>query len=358
MKKKIIVVGAGIIGASLAYHLAAKGAAVTVFDAQTKTGGVATPNTWAWINASWGNPVPYVKLRMQSMAMWRRLAAVHNQLSVNWCGGLLWDLSKAELVDYAKQQAALGYDVRLVDGTEAKAIEPGLIAAPKLAAYAAGEGMIEPATAVNGFVQAAEALGVRFITSQSVSQLEMRNGCVVGVMSNGELHLADEVVLASGIGTLKLLAAIGIHLMVDAPAGLLVHTEPTRKILNGLVMSPEFHVRQTVDGRLVLGSDFGGSQPGDDPAATAAELLAKLPGLVDSTKNLKMDYYTLGFRPTPVDGCPAIGRPKNTKGLYVAVTHSGITLAPALGGFGANEIMNDQRDALLLPYHPDRIISA
>ena len=57
MPKRVIVVGSGIIGASVAYHLAKAGAKVTVLEAG-EPGGLATRNSWAWINASWGNPEP------------------------------------------------------------------------------------------------------------------------------------------------------------------------------------------------------------------------------------------------------------------------------------------------------------
>ena len=357
MAKKILIIGSGIIGASLAYHLAVKHAEVTVLEANESVGGVATPNTWAWINASWGNPQAYVKLRMAAMAMWRPLATVHPKLAVNWCGGLLWDLDEAELVEYVRHQASMGYDVRLVDQTQANRLEPHLIEPPKLAAYSNAEGMIEPSDAVNGFVQAAEALGVKFISGQSVSQFMMSNGRVVGVKCGDAFWPADEVILATGAATNSLLEYIDVKLKLDSPAGLLVHTHATAKKLNGLVMSPEFHVRQTNKGRMVLGSDFGGTQPGDDPAATAAAILAKLPDLISGTAGLEMEYFTLGYRPTPGDGFPAIGRPKNIDGLYVAVTHSGITLAPAIGAFGATEILDGARHELLADYHPDRLIA-
>ena len=70
--KRVIVVGAGIIGASIAWHLAKAGAEVTVIEAG-QPGGVATRNSWAWINASWGNPEIYFRLRTRSMAEWRRI---------------------------------------------------------------------------------------------------------------------------------------------------------------------------------------------------------------------------------------------------------------------------------------------
>ena len=51
MTKRIIVVGAGIVGALIGYHLARSGAKVTIIDA-SEAGGLATRASWAWINAS------------------------------------------------------------------------------------------------------------------------------------------------------------------------------------------------------------------------------------------------------------------------------------------------------------------
>src|SRR5271167_5013694 len=96
---EIIVVGAGIIGCSIAWHLAAAGVQVTVVDAGDG-GGVATPNSFAWINATHGNPEPYFRLRVRSMAEWRRLEETVPGLAVSWCGGLLWDLPHHALETY------------------------------------------------------------------------------------------------------------------------------------------------------------------------------------------------------------------------------------------------------------------
>ena len=113
MTKRIIVVGAGIIGASIAYHLARSGAKVTIIDA-SEAGGLATRASWAWINASWGNPHFYYRFRRRSMAEWRRLAQEIPDLKVNWCGGLLWDLPLERLEAYATKHSSWGYDIRPV----------------------------------------------------------------------------------------------------------------------------------------------------------------------------------------------------------------------------------------------------
>jgi glycine/D-amino acid oxidase-like deaminating enzyme len=72
---------------------------------------------------------------------------------------------------------------------------------------------------------------------------------------------------------------------------------------------------------------------------------------------LKMAAFSIGYRPTPPDGVSVVGRTQGKRGLYVCVTHSGITLAPALGEFGAREILDGDRNLLLQPFGPDRLLA-
>jgi glycine/D-amino acid oxidase-like deaminating enzyme len=113
-------------------------------------------------------------------------------------------------------------------------------------------------------------------------------------------------------------------------------------------------MRQTPEGRLVAGADYGGADPGPDAEATARRLFASMKAMLRNADRLEYGGHTLGFRPTPVDGFPALGRPKGIANLYVAVTHSGVTLAPAIGLFAAQEILEGDRDRLLAPYGADR----
>jgi glycine/D-amino acid oxidase-like deaminating enzyme len=356
-QKHVIVVGGGIIGASFAYHLAKAGARATLLDEAKERGGVATPRSWAWINASWGNPENYFRLRMHSMMLWRGLDKAVPGLQVNWCGGLLWDLPEDDLRAYVKQQSSWGYDIKLVDRHMARKIEPNLAEPPELAVHAAEEGVVEPVHAVACLLAAAEQHGAQVLSGVRAIRLAEDSERITGVMTDDGVLEADDVVVAAGAASPQILKTAGLSLPLDTPPGLLVTSVPAPELLKGLVMAPELHVRQRPDGSLIAGSDFGGTEPGNDPEATAEQLFSKVKALVRGAANLKMAGFAIGYRPTPPDGVSAVGRIEGKPGLYVCVTHSGITLAPVLGELGALEILEGERDLLLKPFAADRLLA-
>lgn len=347
--KEVIVIGAGIIGASIACHLTRAGARVTVI-AGSGAGGVATPNSFAWINASWGNPEVYFRLRNRSMAEWTRLANEVPGIPLHWCGGLCWDLPRAELEAYAAEHSAWGYGIERVDRAGAAGIEPSVVELPAFALYIAEEGVAEPVAATRALLADAERRGARLMTGMTVTAMVQANGKVSGVDTSAGRITADEVVIAAGAGSPALAATAGIELPIETPPGLIVHSRPYEKLLNGLVIGDRLHMRQTAEGRVIAGSDFGGADPGMDAAATARDLFAAMKAMLRGADGLELDFHTIGYRPTPVDGFPIIGRPEGTSGVYVAVMHSGITLAPAVGLFAAREVLDGERDPLLDPY--------
>ncbi|TPM27148.1 FAD-binding oxidoreductase [Mesorhizobium sp. B2-3-5] len=346
--KQVIVIGAGIIGASIAWHLTKSGARVTVI-ADSAAGGVATPNSFAWINASWGNPEPYFRLRTRAMAEWTRLAQDLPGLPLSWCGGLCWDLSAADLETYDEEHSSWGYGIERVDRAAAARIEPNLTELPNFALYVAQEGVAEPVATTKALLADAERHGARILTS-TVTALVQSNGRITGVDTSHGLIAADEVVIAAGVGSPDIAATAGISLPIETPPGLIVHSRPHKKLLNGLVLAERLHMRQTAEGRIIAGSDFGGADPGVDAEVTARELFAVMKAMLRDSEGLELDFHTVGYRPTPIDGFPIIGRAEGMDGLYVAVTHSGITLAPAVGLFATREILGGERDPLLAPY--------
>ncbi|ESX58043.1 D-amino acid oxidase [Mesorhizobium sp. LSHC422A00] len=346
--KEVIVIGAGIIGASIAWHLTKAGARVTVIS-DSGAGGVATPNSFAWINASWGNPEIYFRLRIRAMAEWKRLANELPGLPLAWCGGLCWDLPAGRLEAYAAEHASWGYGIERVDAGRAAQIEPSLVEPPELAVYVAEEGVAEPVAAAKALLADAERQGARVLSS-SVTALVQTYGRITGVDTSHGLMAAEEVVIAAGVGAPDIAATAGIKLPIETPPGLIVHSRPYKKLLNGLVHAEKLHMRQTAEGRIIAGSDFAGGDPGENPDATARDLFAAMKAALRGADGLEFEFHTVGYRPTPIDGFPIIGRAEGVGGLYVAVMHSGITLAPAVGLFATREILDGERDPLLRPY--------
>jgi glycine/D-amino acid oxidase-like deaminating enzyme len=76
--------------------------------------------------------------------------------------------------------------------------------------------------------------------------------------------------------------------------------------------------------------------------------------MIRGSDDLMLDFHTIGYRPMPADGFPIVGALESRPGAYVAVTHSGVTLAPVIGLFATEEILTGRRDPLLRPYGLDR----
>lgn len=95
VNKRVVVIGAGIVGASLAYHLAGKGAKVILVEAEDIASGV-TGRSFAWINTSHSGPDPIASLRGAAIQEYRRLETELPGLKVRWTGALSYGASPGE----------------------------------------------------------------------------------------------------------------------------------------------------------------------------------------------------------------------------------------------------------------------
>jgi glycine/D-amino acid oxidase-like deaminating enzyme len=123
-------------------------------------------------------------------------------------------------------------------------------------------------------------------------------------------------------------------------------------------MAPELHMRQTQEGRIIAGSDFGGGDPSDDPRKAAEGIIAKVRSMLRGGDQIELDFYTIGYRPNPKDGFPIIGGVDGAPGLYLLVLHSGVTLAPIVGLLAAEEIVSGHSDPQLAPFRLSRFATA
>lgn len=350
---RIIVVGAGIIGASLAWHLTSRGASVTILEADAP-GGMATPNSFSWINSNYSFSESYFRLRHHSMLDWRRLADAVQGLPVSLTGSVYLPAKGIDLPEFVSRNAAWGYRIELIDAKRVRELEPNLVLDVEVAAHAQDEGAAEPVEVARLLVDAAVARGAVLRAGLRVDGLDVSDNRVAGVVADGERIEADEVVVAAGAATPMLVAGLSCALPLSTPPGLLAHTKPVSRVLNGLVLADGLHLRQKVNGQLLAGSDFQGSELSEDPERGGEELVRRIRKALKCDEPLVLKRTTTGLRPMPEDGLPIVGRLPDVAGVYVAVTHSGVTLCPAVGDLAAREIIDGERDSLLGPFGPER----
>src|SRR5262249_37738278 len=117
---RITIAGAGIIGASIGYHLAKRGAQVTIVEKQRPAAG-ATQNSFAWLNA-FKQPQPYYELNLLGVLGWRRLCVeIGKDLEVQWGGTVQWSAEGAPSTALEKTVAMYrkwGYPAHLIDQDE------------------------------------------------------------------------------------------------------------------------------------------------------------------------------------------------------------------------------------------------
>ena len=161
-RRHIAVIGAGIVGSSIAYNLAKQGARVTLID-RSKVGGATSHGTFAWINATWAKqPRHYHALNQLGIEAWHRLQSELN-LPVRWGGSLEWFSSEARqrrLADDIAEQQLWGEPARMIGVTEAEGLEPAasFVNAEDIA-YSPRDGAVDARFASQRMVKAAEKLG-------------------------------------------------------------------------------------------------------------------------------------------------------------------------------------------------------
>lgn len=353
---EIAVIGAGILGASIAYHLSRRGAAVTVFDgADIAAGSGATRASFAWINASAHNARDYVRLRQQSMLEWRCLeAALNGSLDVNWSGSLRWDMAAGDLEAFTQEHASWGYDIRLVDRDTIQTLEPGLAETPTVAAWAPGEGAVDGIAVARALAEAARDEGARLHLDSSVDEVRLDNGTQPQLRLGDEHHEFDRVVVAAGTAWSSLLPEIASCVPMQRAQGLLVRSKPVSPVIDRLLVIEGMYLRQDHQGRIWI----AGRIDEQDLGGTAQRQLAAAATLLGLRDGLELEAAIPGNRPMPQDDMPAIGPVAGGNKAYLCVSHSGVTLAPLLGRLAAIELIDEIAVDPLAPYRPDRFAIA
>ena len=383
---QVVVAGAGIVGASIAYHLTLRGAGVTIVDSG-QPGFGASSHSFAWINAGHKSPAAYHDLNRRSLEMWDRFALrLGGGVGLRWGGKLSWESTSqgaAALQERVRQLQEWGYPTRILDEAELHRLAPELSLGTVTAAeFSEIEGQVEPQMVVDACLRRARELGAKLVEGVSVTSFARGKGDprVKSLETNSGRLSCDVVVLAAGVSTTELAAKAGIHAPQEESPGVVIRTDPRPQLLPTVpvVYAPaldpdnpdsvrgEIHLRQCHDGTFMIGEGNQESLRRDDTQPHADDLLGRAIHYLPSLAGARAITVPVGYRPMPLDGYPILGFPvagsqasgsaEAAPNVYIALTHSGVTLAPLIGELAALEIVDGVRVESLSPYRPERFL--
>ena len=360
----IVVVGAGIIGTSIAYRLAQAGNAVTIVECRHPGAGTSS-TSFAWTNSNEKTPHDYHHNNVLGMRAHR---ALENEFGARpWYhggGAVEWksDPSEAgELVERVERLKGWNYPAEWISPSELLNLEPAL--APNASgdaqiAYFPDEGWVDPAVYIEFFLERARALGT-VLRRENINSIAMRGSTVIGVgTASGHTIEADVVVNCTGRWANDLGQDARLSFPLAPTLGLLVITKPTASGVRRVIRTSGVNFRPDGAGRIMLQSEhdemkFTLESTREDILPVANAMIERAARINPDLSGTAPEAMRLALRAIPGDGVSAIGPIPGIDGYYAAVTHSGVTLAPWLGQVVAAELSGAPEKALE-PFRPTR----
>ena len=366
----VIVIGAGVQGASLAFHLTARGARVTVLERATAGAGAT------------GRSSGLVRVYYDLLAE-ARLAWVSYQWFADWdarvggeCGftktGFVW-IEPAERRDRVEANSAshraMGVDSNVLDADGIRALFPALAVGDEVAAYEPHSGYADPSQTAGAFLAASRRQGGRLVTGAEVTAIRTAGGRVEGVDTTKGSFDAPVVVNAAGgwAGRVAALAGVDVPLSVwrhdtgylGVPAAVERPIPVVIDIANGMYFRPEGLGADMVLIGLEDDNQMGGSpdRPTGDASPDFREraserVVLRVPGLIDGTFRAAHSGQD-GLTP---DQRAMLGQ-AGPDGFYLDCGHSGtgFKTAPAVGLAMAELILDGVATSVdIAPFVPSR----
>jgi len=367
-KNKIVIVGAGIIGITLAYELSKAGANVVLLD-KKYPGSQASGNTFAWINATYPKtPYAYNLFSQLGMEAYRVLEK-EAELKIKWSGSLEWFNDKQLEKDTLKKVKSLmtykRYSpVNIISGSQAEKIEPGFNYSDAKVIFSKSDGAIDIDDALIKIVKKIKLFGGKLIYPCEYQSSNFANGKLKSLNTTiGEIQ-ADKVIFTAGIDSNKL---VGRQVLQEATPGIIMKSKPHDKLMEKMIIGPGIHLHQQMDGVIVFGEQAGAPpthgdrlkyKPNKFPPGFgkdhAERMIQNTNFFLKNNLELEVADISIGWRPLPKDGQPIIGWLPNQPDSYIATMHSGVSLAAITAQIVAMEILDGSSNKLLNNFRPTR----
>jgi glycine oxidase len=361
----VAVIGAGVIGESVAYELAARGAAVTLLDARGAGLGAtqAAAGMLAPFIEGFGRPLlPLAARSLEMYASFIERITRDTGIDVGYArSGSLHvaneEESIAEMKVVAAGAKAAGVACDLLDARQALEREPSL--APDVKG-----GLLFPSHGFVGAIDLSAALcagavkrGARLMAPARVRRISSRGAEMNIELESGDRLMSQQVVIAagcwSGLIDIDGMPRVPIHPIRGQLLQLAWSGDPLKRIVWG----PRCYIVPSGPGTVLVGATV--EDAGYDERTTVAgvrDLLDAACDLVPQAGQASLVAARVGLRPATSDEMPVIGRLRAVPGVVFATGHfrNGVLLAPFTAKAVADVVLDNQEDPLLAAVSPQR----
>jgi glycine oxidase len=368
MSPDVIVVGAGAIGASIAYQLSKAGVKVMVFD-RGPIAGEATGASGGIISARPGpdTPEPLGILFQESARLYPALAAELYErtgidIGLRRSGLLRVAYSETEEHDLRAGrhwQIDHGAVMPWLDQRSAIDVEPALNPSIRAALHDPDVQQVIPRVFAQASARAAADLGATLREGVTVFQLLLERDRVVGVGLGSETIRADEVVVANGAWAGGWSQQLHAAIPVRPVRGQMASLQTVNTALRVIVMSQDGYALSKADGSTIVGTTVEDAGYDSRPTTVGvARLLMLAPRLAPRLADATFRTAWAGLRPATPDGRPMIGRLPDWRGVTLATGHfrDGILLAPITAELVTDLLLSRRPRTALDAFDPARFV--
>lgn len=353
----IIILGAGVMGASIAFHLAQRGAGHIVVLDKDHAGQGSSSRSSALVRMHYSFP-PEVELAVKSLEMfqsWKELLGRESHFRKTGFIRIVPENEMDRLEANVEMQRACGANVEILERRALEELEPdwnfGDVPA---AAYEPDSGYSDGYSVANDFIEAARQLGVDYRPRTQATQLVIAKDRARGVMVGGDKIEAPVVIAATGVWSRPLFTQAGIELPIENEfhqVAILRNPPNMQGHGNACIDSTTTtYFRTEGRGRMLLGDFYG--DPGADPdrlpdrvsGAWLEKIVTRASRRIPKLENAEILRGITGVYDMTPDARPIMGAITAIDGLYVCAGFSGMgfKISPAVG-LAMSELVLDGR---------------
>jgi sarcosine oxidase subunit beta len=349
-----VIIGAGVIGASIAFHLTRRGIKPLIVEKSDPAAGSSGACDGLVFMQS-KKPGLHLRLALASLKRFRELNEVFGRgIEFKNPGGMCLIESETELAAmrlFVAEQRASGLDVELIDGDEARRREPCLSEKVIAATFSELDSQVNPYALTFAFLRAAESAGARILMGENVRGVEVIGGRIRAVITDNRKIGTPLVINAAGALAAEIGRMVGLEVPIIPRRGQIVVTAAVPPLLRHCLISAQyvaakfnpqlaaiggmgFSLEQTDTGNILIGStrEFAGfdRRTTFDGIRTIAGRIAPI---IPALKRVLVIRTFGGLRPYTPDGLPILGKVQNLEGFIMAAGHEGdgIALSPITG---------------------------